>query len=1498
MRSLRRLLQVVAIVGTLMVGILAVALIVSQTPWFRNWLRKYIVRESKQYLNGDLSIGKLGGNLLFGVDLGDVAVDLSGDRIISVKSLEMDYSIFELISKGMVLDDIKLNEPVVRLERDATGKWNVLQLVKKERQEAERKGPMRPVSLQSIEISDASVTIDDRLAGDGFRLPRQVDDLDVKAGFAYAPVHYTIDVGHASFRSSSPHLALQELTGKMAVRNDNLYVDQLRLSTAESALTVDGVIEQYLSTPIVKLTTNGQVSLPEIGKVVPAAAGYALHPTINLRAEGPAERLGLTLDVTSEAGGVRGDLTADVKAPNFSVRGDVDVNRLDLAPILKKPAQRSDLTGHAKLDLRIASAPGGAPVADRMTGTYSFTGPRVVAAGYEARDVRVNGSLAGPRINLVGRATAYGGTATAQGFIVTPAPGRAVSFDLRGRADNVDLRGLPASTGAPDLATTLSVAAYHVRGEGRAVSGTATLNKSTIEGATVSSGTTAEFAFNGPGRVSYSSRGSVAGLNLQRIGRALRIPALARPEYESRINGRFDVAGSGTKIETMTLDASGALADSAVMGGRLPALDFEAHVAGGGLKLRADGRFEDFDPARLSGRHSLAGRVTGTVNASAEVARLSGPITPEAINADGKVTLTQSSVGGLDLDTATVDGAFARQVGDIRQLHVEGRDLKADASGRLALDRSSGSNLKYHAEAVDLAAIGRLAGQQAVGGSAVVDGTVTGNAGSLRASGTIDGSNLSYKNNKALDLNSKYTLTVPNLEFANARVEANTSATFVSVGGLEINELTAKTTYEQKTIGFTTNIKERTRELDASGQVILHPDHQEIHLPQLAIRTQGIEWSTPAGSQTAVEYGAGRIELRDVRLVSGAQSIEASGVFSLDGKTPAGSLQAHVRNVDLKQLETLTLQDRGLTGTLNADATVSGTSAAPVVAGRFEVANGGFRTYRYDSLKATVDYGGPQVKIDATLQQSPTEFITAKGMVPTTLFMPNPDRGEHVAASGTDRVDLKIKSSALNLGFVQGFTSQVANVSGTLEADVRITGSGRDPHLDGYVDIKNGAFGIPAGGESYRGLTTRIELDPDRMRIQKFQLLDDHGDAINVSGELAVHSRRLGDVNVSIDSDNFEVIDNELGKMRIDSNLKLTGEIRRPRLVGEIRPESGRLEVDQLLQLFYNPYSTEAMPDVVSAEQTVETGGSAHDATNQALQKAKESAAPGGAGQPTGSETPASSGAFAPVALDVRLRIPDNLVLRGKNLRPGGPTGASLGNMNITIGGDMHIRKEAGGQLALTGTVNTVRGTYEFQGRRFDLERDGTLRFTGSPQINPLLDVSATRQIPNTGVTARVHITGTARTPQLALSSTPPLDEADILALIVFNRPVNELGTGERSSLAATAGGIATGFIAAPLGESIGKALDLDIFEISTSTESGQPGAGVTVGQQIGDKAFIKLRQEFGDRNVSEFLLEYRLADFLRLRASAAPETSGAANRIGQRRVERGGLDLLFFFSY
>ena len=99
--------------------------------------------------------------------------------------------------------------------------------------------------------------------------------------------------------------------------------------------------------------------------------------------------------------------------------------------------------------------------------------------------------------------------------------------------------------------------------------------------------------------------------------------------------------------------------------------------------------------------------------------------------------------------------------------------------------------------------------------------------------------------------------------------------------------------------------------------------------------------------------------------------------------------------------------------------------------------------------------------------------------------------------------------------------------------------------------------------------------------------------------------------------------------------------------------------------------------------------------------------------------------------------------------------------------------------------MNTIRGNYDFQGRRFEILRDGTIRFDGLDQLNPTLDIRTRRLIQ--GVEARVNVRGTLRKPEIDLSSTPPLEEADILSLIVFNQPINQLGEGQQMSLAQRA---------------------------------------------------------------------------------------------------------------
>jgi translocation and assembly module TamB len=1009
----------------------------------------------------------------------------------------------------------------------------------------------------------------------------------------------------------------------------------------------------------------------------------------------------------------------------------------------------------------------------------------------------------------------------------------------------------------------------------------------------------------------------VRNVNLRRVGEAFQVAALAKPEYDSRINTAFDVKGSGAGADRRQIDATGTATNSEVFGGSLPRMQYEAHLAGNRVSGRANGQFQGFDPGRVAANPQYKGNVSGTVDASFAIADTSAPITPDAITADGRVTLAKSEIAGLQIDEADIQGQYANRRGDLRQATVKGPDIQVTASGPIALDQNGQSNVKYHIAATNLERLGALANQKGLAGSAVLDGTVTGNASSLTIAGKVDGSNVGYEANKALDLNSSYTVTVPDLDFARARAQADTTGTFVQLGNVQLTTLTASTTYENKVLDFKTHVAQEpsggtaaaaaggnasgSRALDATGRVIFHLDHQEIRLPTLALGTQGVQWQTAPGAEAVVKYGANRVDLAGVKLVNGDQALDVDGSFSLGDNPEIGGITVRAQNVDIAELEKLTMQNRGFTGRVNADARISGSAKSPSVTARASVLNGAFQQFKYASLTVDGSFQNDRIGVDARLVQAPGVELTAKGTVPMSALRSTPGTpGGHVAAAAGDQIDLHVQSTPIDLGLIQGFTNQLTNVTGTLQADVRVTGSGRDPHLAGYVDIQKGAFEVVRAGVGFSGLSTRVEMVEDRVRIPNLRILDENKHPLTINGELAVHELQPGAVNMSIDSDNFQVIDNELGELNVQSKLRLTGELRKPRLEGELRTDTARIEVDKVLLLFSNAYSEEALPDVVSAQETVTSQKGADEATRDALARGRGVAAETkGAQEAAAPAVAPQTGIFSALELNLTVVAPDNFVVRGDDLRPGGAQAAQVGNVNATIGADLRVEKRENGPLLVRGTAHTVRGFYEFQGRRFTILRDGEVRFDGLPQLNPNLNLSAERLIPNTGVTAQIHITGTARQPQISLTSNPPLDEADILSLIVFNRSVNELGTGERASLAETAGGIASGFVASSLGRSIGRALDVDLFEITTSDpETGETAGGVTLGKQVSERAFVRFRQQFGQRSFTEFMLEYQLARFLRAETRLAPETSGVANRLTQHKVERAGIDLIFFFSY
>ena len=1450
----RRTLQVVAFICTLVVGATAMAVIVTQTAWFKEWLRAFIVRQAEDYVNGRLTIGRLDGNLFYGLELQDVDITVNGETVVGVKDVGVDYNAFSFISGHVVLDSIHLNEPTLRVERTADG-WNLTHLIKARTPDPDQPKTRRPIEIGEIGVSDGTLFLEGDVAGTSGTVdaPSRVDRLDASIGLSSDENELRIDINHVSMRASDPQFGVNALSGTVRRRQNTLYLDNVALRTEETSLEIDGSIENIEGEAAVVdvRVTSDKLDTEEIGRLVPALRGYQLQPAFELSAKGPADAMRVDLNFRDQTvGRASASLTVDGETPGRRVAGTVTMEHLNVGPLAKSATFKSDITGEGKIDLALPE--GRLP----LSGTYALTAEAVDAAGYRARNVRATGRIDGQVIRVNAAAEAYGGRATANGTIRT---GQPFALDLEGRAANLDLRNLPPSLNAPGVPSNLQFA-YKLTGRGPVFSGEARLDQSTLAGATIAEGTVGTFRVGG-GAPAYSAKGQVADLDIQQVGRGFGITALAADKYKSRLNASFDMSGSGGGRYPLTLDATGTLVDSQMFDASFPRLDFTTSFAGGSATVKANGEFTHLNPAVVTDNARVAGDLSGTMNVETTIRDYQADISVDDVDVAGRVDLTGSQVAGFDISTGVVDGSYANREGAIRQLSLQGPDLNVQAQGQLALNESGSSNLTVHLETPALDRIGKLF-EQPLAGGALVDATVTGNATNLRAAGTLKGSNIGRGDNKALALDTTFDLEVPDLTIADARVKAHSVATFLEVGGQRINELTADTTYGMDTIGFTATAKQGVRELQAGGSVTLHADHQEVHVRNLALRTEGIQWATAPGSEATVQYGAGRVRVNDLTLINGDQRINADGSFG----NADDSLRVQVENVDVAQVDALFLGDQRIGGRLSANAVVMGTTAAPRVAGEFSLAPGSFRAFQFESLAGKVEYAGQGVTLDVRLQQNPQAWLTAKGFAPLTLFRGNPPEmlDVHAAPQPGEAVDLEVASSQIDLGVVQGFTSYVTNVVGTLQANIRVTGSGYDPHFDGAIDIRGGAFEVPELGTAYTGLDTRVDLKGEALSIAEMRILDENGQPLRIGGTLGVHERSVGAVDVALTSDGFEVIDNDLGRLNVDTNLRFTGTLRAPRLEGSVDVE-GTVDVAQVLtQAAADPYSTEAAAGPVT---------------------------PADSANPV--KSPAPPTMFESLDVNIGVGIPSTLVINGRDIRPANAP-IEVGDMNVAVGGALQVRKAPGDRLRLLGEVNTVRGSYTFQGRRFDIERDGRVRFQGGDEIDPLVDLRATRTI--SGVLTTVRIQGTIRQPELSFSSNPPLDEADILSLIIFNQPVNELGEGEQVSLAQRASALAGGYLASGLATSIGNALNLDEFQIQAVGDQGG-GPEITVGEQIGNRLFFRLRQAFGTSQATELILEYQIKDYLRLQATGA-EAQGGNQRTAFRRVERAGLDLIFFFNY
>ena len=1481
--NIRRWLRIGSFVLALFVGLLVVAIVSTQTAWFKDWLRRYVIREADGYLNGTLAIQRLDGNLFTGIEIQGVSLTQGRETIFTAKDVGLRYSLWDLISNNVVIDEIRINEPRMALSHGPAG-WNVAGLVKEQAQEADREGPAKPITISHIGISNGTVTIAEGDGPDRIGLPKRIERLDLQGSFAYQPVDFVIDLGHVSFRSSEPALALNSLAGRIIVNQDDVTLEKLTIHTAESALSARGTVHSYLETPTLNVTLSSEKLTPrEFAGFAPALADVPMQPAFDATARGRLDAIEAVLSVRSDAGTLSAKVVADAMGPERGVRGTAALGELDLSRVMTGlPASRVNATTDVDLVLDA-----GNDVDGRATVHVAPT----VVDGYRVDALDAKATIADWRIQLDADARAYGAHATAKGQVVPPFNGHRSAGDLAGRISDLDLRKLPRRLGVPALATRAG-GRYQARLDDRGPSGELVFDASTVEGAAIDAGTRVSGTLYGD-RPTFTAKGGVRDVDPHRFGQVLRLPALTEARLRGRIDATFDVSGSGRTVPTLELTGKLGVPHAAIVGGEVRDAVADVRLTRGALQGTLTGAFTNLDPGLAADRPPLAGAVSGSIDAAfatPSVTTFSLPATTGRV----RLALEPSRVGDQAIDRGALQATLASGVLDVGSLDVSGPLADVTAMGRVAVTREGRSDLTYRVVAADLAPVATLAGQADVHGAGQVDGSVTGNLAELHTTGTLVLSNAAYGTTaRAVDTTVRYDVTVPDLEAQRARVGAQVRAALVETAGQSLREVTADVRYADRAATFSTTVAASdARTLDAAGALtLLQPSGVDLRLDRLTAKAEDASWSLTAPAR--IVYAGDRVDVDRLALASGPQRIEAAGAVAIGDGAARGvpsdrPLRLTLTDVDLASVDRLARTGRGLGGTLTGTATASGDLQAPVATAHVTVRDGKVGTFTYQSLDATVAHDATAARVEARLERG-AEWLTVRGTLPPAPVLRDDAR------RNTAPVDLHVESSAIDLAVAQTLTPLIEKVTGTLNANVHLTGTLATPTVEGGVRIANGAFALTDDGTRFTNIQADIGLAADRVAVRTLQVGDEDGHLMQVTGGAGVSlaERTVGQVDLRVTSDDFTALDGNFGRLHLDTNVGVTGSLTALRAEGAVTVRSGRIEIDHVLEELRPAKSGGAVIDMAAPPTAANPSPSAAVATDFPPQPAVAAARPPAPEPAAPAEKPAAAtpSVFDAMAVDLTVKVPNTLILRGDGVKIGGE-GLSLGNLNMTLGGDLHATKNPGASAMVVGTINTVRGYYEFQGRRFELRRDGTVSFKGPDPTNPQLNVTATRDV--SGVEARVRVHGEAQRPELELSSSPPLDEGDILSLIIFNRPINDLGEGEKTTLAQRAGSLVGGFVAAPVAEALRDALDVDLLEITPVSDEG--GTSVSVGNQIGEKVFVKVRQQFGSSETTQLVLEYELSNLLRLETAVAQ--GGDTSRSIGRRAERGGADLVFVVKY
>ena len=1394
--SRRRVIALASAAALLAAGGLAVSLVVgvTQTGVGREFVRRTLLDVIAPRIDGRIHVGRISGGFLTGVTVDSLEIRGADDSLfVATGRLRVVYDVRDLVDRRVLLRHVEAERPVVRIAQAEDGSWNFKRIFR-------TGGPKGPTG------------------GRGFGDFVVADSLVVRGGSLVLTLPWhPADSLRGARRDSAVAAALARRDAEIRVRRPGEWARTWRWTNGEAALS-----HARLADPdsagrhfVIASLSLDESDPPFRWRNVRGDLRW-LGDSIWMRAD--------HWDLAGSTGTGRAKIVWGSDLPvryDVHVRGD-SVSLADVAwvyPTLPR-------TGGGSMTLRIRNDPRDLRVIDyalsdidvrttrsRLLGamTYAVGGPVLVVKDVALRADPVDWDLlrtlsGGPfPYDWQGRIT---GTVRARGgrldrwqldearvaFADANVPGAVSRAVARGGLDILvpavtKFRALRVDVERLDLRTLTFLNPGFPR-IGGTVAGRAVLDSSWLDvrfrdaDLTHVDGPAAPSRATGSGRVTWGERFMTYDLALDL--QPLSLTTLARSYPALPLRGTV----AGPLRATGTAEA---LAVATTLAGEAGTLSFDGTVDAyePAYAARGTGALQALDLRTLLGGVGPTTRLAGRFDVDA------GGSAPADLAGTVALTLDRSTIGG----TRVYDGVARLRVADGRlrvdTLAVTSAAGELAATGGIGIAPGRADSLRVVARVDSLGGLRPWLAAVAGAGRGGGDGTATppdSLAGSLRLAatlvGTVDttggggplavearltGDGLAWATTRAATLDLSATLadarrggavalraTADSVQLggvALARAEGTFAANAVTPADSGLRFGDGRFTLRAGTDPGTSVVLGGRAARGADSTVVV------VDSARLAL-APGHAYALAGPARVVTRPVGGVVALDSLVLDDGAGARVAVG-GRLQGTGPVEGTVALTGLPIAELARAAGLADAGpapsgaaasppapdrYAGRVSLAAQLGGTRDAPLIDLVARADSARLAGVQLERVSAEGHYTDRRLAAQLGLFRDGTRLLTASATLPLDLAL-----RAGVERQLADTLRGALRADSLDLALLGAVVPGVRDVAGRVRAALDLAGTWRRPRLDGALRLEGGAATVVPAGLRLQALAADVALAGDSVQLRRvFARSGGPGDTLSLTGVVRLAPSDDPELRLRLAARNFLAIDRpRVATLWLSTPEPVTvgGRYRAATVRGAVRAERGRIYIPELID--------KRIVDLNEYRDVVDTTVFA----NRRL-------------------VPAPSLFVERLTLDdVRVEVGDDVWLRSPEA-------------NIKLGGSLAVTRAAaprdglGGaageaQLALLGSLAVTRGTYRlnlgFAQPIFDVE-PGTLRFFGTGDLNPTLDIRAVhtvRQVRQTtnrpDVRVQVNIGGTLAQPTLRLASadTPPIPDTDLVSYLVTGEPAS-----------------------------------------------------------------------------------------------------------------------------